>query len=247
MKFALSRVRSGAALALVMSFGLSFSVSAQDTFREQGGISSPLLSRCAGKFGGDLRAADNAFPGMSLMGVPWLSVERTDQTVEGAHIATIVTGIGTQNRRRGQIVGLRFRCLIDDKGAAVSFTWTDLLPESNQALPPAMVLRGSAYYEPKAQLAPGAELRVQLFDQAASPPALLTESVVRSSWVQPIPFSLRLPPDAKLQGRKLVIDARLSLGAATLYRLKAPRVLSLDQLQQPIDLTINAVVHDALQ
>jgi uncharacterized lipoprotein YbaY len=221
---------------------LPFAGQAQDEpFRNQGGISSPLLSRCAGKFGTEIREADNAFPLLTLMGVPWMHVERTDQTVEGAHIVAIVTGIGARNRRRGEVVGLRFRCLIDDKGGAVSFTWTDLQPQRKEELPPALVLRGQAYYRPKAQLAPGAELRVQLFDQATNPPALLTEAVARSSWVNPIPFGLRLPPDMKLRDRKLVLDVRLSLGASTLYRLAQPLALNPDQLQRPIEVIVDAV------
>jgi uncharacterized lipoprotein YbaY len=103
------------------------------------------------------------------------------------------------------------------------------------------VLRGSAIYQPKRQLPPGAELRVQLFDRAAEPPVLLTESVVRSSWVDPIPFGLRLPRDMKLQGRKLSVEARLSLGRLVLYHLKEPRALALDRLMQPVDITIDAL------
>jgi len=103
------------------------------------------------------------------------------------------------------------------------------------------VLRGTAYYQPKTPLAPGTELRVQLFDQAANPPALLTEAVVRSSWVEPIPFGLLLPLDMKLGGRKLVLDMRIALGAEVLFRLKAPMVLALDQLQQPIDVSLDEV------
>jgi len=240
MKFAFSRT---AALALAFVSGLTFSASAQDGFNDQGGISSPLVSRCAGKFGADLRAADPAFPLLGLLGLPWYTIEKTDQTVDGDRIVAIVTGLGARWRRRGEVVSLRYRCLINDKGEAVNFTWTDLLPERNEAPPPAMVVRGSAYRQPKQLLPPGAELRVQLFDQASQPPALITEAVVRTSWVEPIPFALRLPPDMKLQGRKLVLDARLSLGVQTLYRLKQPLVLDSDQLQRPLDITVDAVVH----
>jgi uncharacterized lipoprotein YbaY len=235
----------GVLSALSVAFSLPFSTGARG--EEQNGISSPLLSRCAGKFGSELRAADQAFPLFGLAGTPWLKAEPTDQTIDGAHVVTIVTGIGFQNRRRGQIVGLRFRCLIDDKGAAVSFKWNDLLPERNEALPPSFLLRGTTYYEPRIQLPAGTELRVQLFDRSVDPPALLTEEVVRSSWVEPIPFGLRLPPDMKLEGRKLVIDARLSEGSVTLYRLKQPRVLALDQLQQPIDLVMVQNVPSTVQ
>jgi len=230
-----------AAMALAVLPCLTFSAAAEDIYKNQGGISSPLLSRCAVKFGAEVRAADSAFPGLTLMGVPWMTIEPTPQTVNGQRIVATVTGIGAHNRRRGEIAALRFRCLIDDKGDAASFTWSELLPERNEALPPHTVLRGTAYYQPKTPLAPGTELRVQLFDQAANPPALLTEAVVRSSWVEPIPFGLLLPLDMKLGGRKLVLDMRIALGAEVLFRLKAPMVLALDQLQQPIDVSLDEV------
>jgi len=232
----------GAVSAVVVAVCHPVPAKAQDIMRDQGGISSPLLSRCAGKFGAQLRAGDNAFPLLSLMGVPWMAIERTDQTVDGAHVATIVTGTGVRTRRRGQVVGLRYRCLIDDNGEAVSFTWNNLLPERHEALPPAVVVRGTAYYRPRTQLPQGAELRVQIIDQALDPPELLTEAVVRSAWEEPIPFSLRLPQDTKLEGRKLAIAVRLARGSAPLYGLKEPQALNLDQLQRPIDLMIDSVV-----
>src|SRR5262249_25573028 len=105
----------GALLALIASVCLAVPAGAQDQDEGQGGISSPLLSRCAGKFGATLRAGDQAFPLFDLSGVPWMNIERTNQTVEGAHVVAIVTGIGSRSRRRGEIVGLRYRCLIDDK------------------------------------------------------------------------------------------------------------------------------------
>jgi hypothetical protein len=43
--------------ALILSV-LPFPANAQDSVRDQGGISTPLLSRCAGKFGAQLRAGD---------------------------------------------------------------------------------------------------------------------------------------------------------------------------------------------
>lgn len=210
--------------------------------RNQGGISTPLLSRCAGKFGAQLRAADNAFPLLSLMGVPWMTIERTDQTVDGAHIVAIVTGTGIRTRRRGETLGLSYRCLIDDKDQAASFTWHDLLPERSESLPPATVVHGTAHYRPRTQLPLGAELRVQLLDQAHNPPELLTEAVVRTAWEEPIPFGLRLPPDMKLGGRKLAIAVRLARGSSPLYGLREPQPLDPGQLQRPIDLTIDSVV-----
>jgi len=244
----LKRLRNGslgalwATLVLTVYFFPLSKMRAEDFLRDQGGISTPLLSRCAGKFGAQLRAADNAFPLLSLMGVPWMTIEGTDETVDGAHIVAVVTGTGMRARRRGQIVGLSYRCLIDDKGEAASFTWYHLLPERSEALPPAMVLHGTAYYRPRTQLPTGAELRVQLLDQASDPPQLLTEAVVRSAWEEPIPFGLRLPRDMKLEGRKLAIAVRLARGSSPLYGLKEPQPLGLDQLQRPIDLTIDSVV-----
>ncbi len=213
-----------------------------DRMRDQGGISTPLLSRCAGKFGADLREGDQAFPGFTLLGAPWLNVANVEQTLDGAKISTIVSGIGGRNRRRGEVVALRFRCLIDDKGVAVRFEDAELLPSGRDQLPPAMTIRGVASY-PKTQLAPGSELRLQLVDQDG----LLTEAVVRSSWVNPIPFALRLPPDMNLTGRKLAIQARLSLGATTLFRLQAPVPLVSDHLQQPINLTLVPVTPDSVR
>jgi len=227
--------------ALILSV-LPFPANAQDSIRDQGGISTPLLSRCAGKFGAQLRAGDNAFPLLSLMGVPWTTIERTDQTVDGAHIVAVVTGTGMRTRRRGQVLGLSFRCLIDDKGEAASFTWHHLLPERNEIMPPAIVVRGTAYYRPRTQLPQGAELRVQLFDQAIDPPQLLTEAVVRSAWEEPIPFGLRLPPDMKLESRKLALAVRLARGSSPLYGLREPLLLDLNQLQRPINLTIDSAV-----
>lgn len=226
-------------LSLGLIAGLAFPACAQE--KDEGGISSPLLSRCAGKFGAELRAGDEAFPGFTLLGMPWFNVENTDQTVNGAHVVAIITGLGARSRRRGQIVAFRYRCLVDDKGAAVSFDETNLLPTQNEALPPGMVVRGVAYYRPKKQLPRGSELRVQLFDHTGVAPVLVTEAVVRSSWVDPIPFGLRIPGEAKLEGRKLAVDARVSQGSTTLYRLKAPHPLPPDRLQQPIDLVVEAV------
>lgn len=238
MKRALSL---GAMCGLGISFGLPFAVVGQEKPKDQGGISSPLLSRCAGRFGADLRAGDQAFPLLSLLGVPWFTIERTDETLDGAHIVAIVTGFGGRSRRRGEVVELRYRCLIDDKGAAVSFRASDLIADRSQALPPTIRVRGAAYYRPKTQLPPGAELRVQLFDRALDAPQLLTEAVVRSSWIDPIPFGLRLPTELKLAGRKLAVSARIAVGSQTLFRLKEPQPLTADGLEQAIDLTLQAV------
>lgn len=226
----------------VLAMGSGLPAEARDNMLDQGGISTPLLSRCAGKFGPQLRAGDKAFPLLSLMGAPWMSVDHTDQTVDGAHIVGVVTGIGMRSRRRGEVVSLTYRCLIDDKGEAASFTWRDVLPERNEALPPATIVRGAAYYRPRTQLPLGAELRVQLLDRTVDPPMVLTETVVRSAWEEPMPFSLRLPPDMKPEGRNLAIAVRLARGSSPLYGLKEPLPLEPSQLALPINVTIDSVV-----
>jgi uncharacterized lipoprotein YbaY len=109
-------------------------------------------------------------------------------------------------------------------------------------LPSATIVRGTAYYRPKTQLPLGAELRVQLLDRAVDPPKLLTETVVRSAWEEPMPFGLRLPPDVRLEGRKLAIAIRLARGSSPLYGLKEPLALEPSELGRPINLTIDSVV-----
>src|SRR5690349_7487308 len=89
-----------------LSLGLPLPVAAQDKdiAQNQGRISTPWLSRCAGRFGADIRAGDPAFPLVSLLGEPWLTIERTDQTVDGKHVIAVVSGFGAQSRRRGEVV-----------------------------------------------------------------------------------------------------------------------------------------------
>jgi uncharacterized lipoprotein YbaY len=140
-------------------------------------------------------------------------------------------------------VSFRYTCLIDGNGEAVAFNSTDLLPEERQAAPSGTILRGNAFYRPRIRLPRGAELRVQLLDATRSPAGeVLTEAVVRSSWVEPMPFGLRLPPDIKFDGRKLVVDARLAVGSATLYRLKQRHTIAAGELQKSITLMLDAVV-----
>jgi hypothetical protein len=55
----------GAVSALAVSVCQPAPSRAQDILRDKEGISSPMLSRCAGKFGAQLRAGDNAFPLLS--------------------------------------------------------------------------------------------------------------------------------------------------------------------------------------
>ncbi len=191
---------------------------------EDSGISSPLISRCAGKFGSTLREGDQAFPLFNLDGFPWVKIEHVARTVDGVAITDTLTGTGTRLRRRGQVISFRYQCLLDAKGEAVRFDETDLLPERKEALPPARLLRGAAYYVLKSGLPRGAELRVQLFDTGHTATGeLLSEVVVRTSWLEPIPFILRLPTATRLDGRKLAVAARLAVGSKTLYRVSPQR------------------------
>jgi uncharacterized lipoprotein YbaY len=239
-----------AVCGLGLSLGLPLPIAAQDRMqdieRNQGGISSPWLSRCAGKFGADIRSGDPAFPLLSLLGEPWMTIERTDQTVDGRRIVAVVTGVGVRSRRRGEVVPLTFRCLIDDQGVAASFTAREEPTGKIRDIPESELLRGAASYRPRTLLPPGAELRVQLWDETMASPQLVTEAVVRSSWVDPVPFGLRLPPDVKL-GHKLGLTARLSLGSQTLFALKQPLPLSPDHMQMVVDITLDAVSAGAVR
>ena len=73
-----------------------------------GGISTPMLSRCAGKAGLETRQSDAAFGLLALDGAPWLSIERTDEAVGIQPIMTTVTGTGSRYRRNGTSVPFRF-------------------------------------------------------------------------------------------------------------------------------------------
>ena len=55
----------------------------------------------------------------------------------------------------------------------------------------------------------------------------------------PIPFSLRLPKDTSLEGRNLVVTARMVVGRNTLFELNAPHVMATADLDKPIDLLLD--------
>ena len=104
-------------------------ITASALAQDAGGISSVLISRCAGKLGAGVREGDAAFPLFSLDGAPWVSIRQSVKNSGDARIATTVTGTGTRHRRRGEVVNFQYTCLLDDSGAAVSFKSSDLLPE----------------------------------------------------------------------------------------------------------------------
>jgi Type III secretion system lipoprotein chaperone (YscW) len=181
--------------------------------QEPSGISSSALSRCAGKVGVDTRRSDPAFGTIMLDGMPWTTIERTEEKLGAQVITTMVTGTGARRRRDGTLVTFRFTCELDTKGQALMFQASQLLPGPSEASALATVVAGSAAYARKMALPHGAELRIQLLDAAAQSPAvdgpiepvILTEQVVRSGWEAPIPFALHVPKHTRLEGRQLLI------------------------------------------
>jgi uncharacterized lipoprotein YbaY len=209
---------------------------------DDGGISSAVISRCAGKVGRETRQSDAAFGLVALDGIPWSAIERTEESVGTQPIKTTVTGTGAQHRRNGTAVPFRFTCVLDAKGQALMFHASDLMIKLGDELPPAIVVEGSVAYREKMMLPRGAELRVQLLDLSKSPAGeIVTEQVVRSSWQVPIPFALRLPTNTVLDGRKLAIAARLVVAHQALFQLEEPRAVDTADLRKPIDLVLDKV------
>jgi uncharacterized lipoprotein YbaY len=104
------------------------------------------------------------------------------------------------------------------------------------------MVAGSAAYARKMALPRGAELQVQLLDIAKSPAGyILTEQVVRSGWEVPIPFALHLPWDAPLEGRTLVVTARVVVRHQSLFQLTEPHVILGEDLHKPIQLVLDQV------
>jgi uncharacterized lipoprotein YbaY len=224
-------------LPAVTAIILATPVLAQDP----AGISSSAISRCAGKVGMDTRQSDPAFGIIMLDGMPWTTVERTEEKLGARMIATTVTGTGARRRRDGTSVTFRFTCGLDTKGQAMMFHASQLLLGQSEASA-TTVVAGSAVYPREMALPRGAELRVQLLDIGKSPAGnILTEQVVRSGWKVPIPFALHLPKSTPLEGRELVVTARLVVGHQTLFQLAVPRVIAREDLYKPIELVLGQV------
>jgi len=204
------------------------------------GISTSMLSRCAGKAGMETRQSDSAFGLLALDGVPWLSIERTDEAVGIQPIMTTVTGTGSRHRRNGTSVLFRFTCVLDASGQALMFHASHLMPKLGDTLPPARVIAGSVTLSDKGALPRGVELQMQLRDVARSADGeLIAEQVVRSGWQVPIAFALRLPGNFSLEDRKLVLTAQLVVSHQVSYRLKQPRVLTQSEFLAPVELTLD--------
>ncbi len=212
---------------VIISLSLIAPAAAQD------GVSSSAIARCAGKVGLDTASS------VMIDGMPWVTIERTEEKVGTQMIATTVTGTGARRQRDGASAPFRFTCLLDQKGQVVMFHASQVVASLGDALPPATVIAGSAAYLQRIALPPGAELRVQLLDIARDPTGtVMTEQVVRSSGQMPISFALRLPKDTAMEGRKLVLSARLVAAGRTLFQLKEPRPIGGNDFQAPIALTL---------
>jgi len=221
---------------------LACTLAAPALAEDTGGISSAVISHCAGKIGVETRQADAAYGLIALDGIPWLAIERTEESVGTQPIKITVTGTGAQHRRNGTSVPFRFTCVLDANGDALMFHASDLMIKLRDELPPAIVVEGSTAYPEKMMLPRGAELRVQLLDLSKSPAGeIMAEQVVRSGWQVPIPFALRLPRDTALEGRKLAIAARLVIAHKALFQLEEPRAVDTADLRKPIDLVLDKV------
>ena len=220
-----------AACIAAPGFGPAF---AQDA----GGVSSTALSRCAGRVGIDTRQADAAFGVIALDGMPWLTIERTEESVGTQPISTTVTGTGEYRRRNGTSVPFRFTCVLDAQGQALMFHASPVVRQLGDVLPPAIVVEGTASYRERMALPRGAELRVQILDVAKDPAEILAEQVVRSGWQVPMPFALRLPRETSFEGRRLALAARLVLAHQTLFELREPLPVAGTDFLKPIGLVL---------
>lgn len=210
--------------------------------QEPNGISSSALSRCAGKVGRDIRQADPAFVTFALDGLPWITINRTDDVVGTQQISTTVTGTGWRRRRDGTSVPFRFTCMLDNQGQALVFHTSNLMHSLGDKLPPSIIVDGAASYLERTLLPRGVELQVQLLDTSKSPTGeVLAEQVIRSGWQVPIPFALRLPKEISLADRNLVITARFVLSRQTLFQLQETRVIPAGDLNKFIILTLDKV------
>lgn len=220
-----------AAIGLALIGAGAAAVTGQNAETDPGGISTPALSRCAGIAGREIRDADASFGLLMLDGIPWLSAQRNHQGI-------VISSTGTLRRRNGTNVPFRFLCLLDETGHASMFRI--IAAGTTEGLPSSRSIAGLVAPTGVAPpLARGAELRVQLLDITESPKGeLLTEQVVRSGWQVPIPFSLRIPHEATLEGRQIAIAARIVLAGATIYRMERPRVLTPHDLRQPLVLEL---------
>ena len=65
---------------------LAASIAAPAFAGPDGGVSTPMLSRCAGKAGLETRQSDAAFGLLALDGAPWLSIEPVEGNADTGRI-----------------------------------------------------------------------------------------------------------------------------------------------------------------
>jgi uncharacterized lipoprotein YbaY len=177
---------------------------------------------------------------IALDGLPWMTIEQTESTVGIQPISTTVTGTGWYRRRGGTTVFFRFTCVLDEQRQPVMFHASTLLHDLGDRLPPSVLIEGTAAYPDKSPLPRGVELQVQLVDPSRPPESrIIAEQVVRSGWLVPMPFVLRLSKDTSLTDRTLLISARMVLAHQTLYELEQPRMVTAADLTKPLDLTLS--------
>jgi hypothetical protein len=162
--------------------------------QDPAGISSSAISRCAGKVGTDTRRSDPAFGIIVLDGMPWTTIERTEEKPGARTIVTTAIGTGALRRRDGTLVTFRFTCELDAEGRALVFHASQLPPGPSEAAATEVI--GSAAYARKLALPHGAELRVD----RPTEPVILAEQVVRSGWGVPIPSRCACPSTQRWRG-----------------------------------------------
>ena len=221
-----------AAIGMVLIGAGAASVTDQKPATDPGGISTAALSRCAGIAGLEIREADASFGELMLDGVPWFSVQYDQDAV-------VLSSTGALRRRNGTVVPFRFLCVLDNRKHATLFRITSA--GIDETMPSFRSINGMAVpVGLDGPLPHGVELRVQLLDIKKDPKGeLLAEQVVRSSWAVPIPFALRVPADATLDGRHLAITARIVLARAVTYRMERPLALTPEELQRPVMLDLS--------
>jgi hypothetical protein len=170
---------------------------------------------------------------IALDGQPWMTTEQTKEVVGTMAISTTVTGTGWSQRRDGTSVHFRFTCVLNERGQAVLFHASALLHDLGDRLPPAIVVDGSATFGEKASLPRGMELQVQLIDPLQPPGSrIVAEQVVRSGWLVPVPFTLRLPTNTVLTERRFSISARIVVAHQTLFELHEQPLLGASDLSK---------------
>lgn len=91
-------------------------------------------------------------------------------------------------------------------------------PSAASAAAPRKVLQGSVLYREKAALPADAQVKVQLVDAKADPPAVIAETVFGSAGRQvPLPFALPLEASRVEPGRSYALRAYIAFGGQTRY------------------------------